>query len=43
LNEATSYKKRGILEKAGWATPLGTSEPNRALAESCLNAIENNT
>ena len=41
LNDATSYKKRGILEKAGWATPLGASEPNRALAESCLNAIEN--
>ncbi len=43
LNEATSYKKRGILEKAGWATPLGTSEPNRALGDSCLNAIENKT
>ena len=43
LNEATSYKKRGILEKAGWATPLGASEPNRALAESCLNTIENKT
>ena len=43
LNEAASYKKRGILEKAGWATPLGTSEPNRSLADSCLNAIENKT
>ena len=43
LNEATSYNKRGILEKAGWATPLGASKPNRALADSCLNAIENKT
>ena len=43
LNDATSYKKRGILEKAGWATPLGTSKPNRALVDSCLNAIENKT
>ena len=43
LNEGTSYNKRGILEKAGWATPLGASEPDRALANSCLNAIENKT
>lgn len=35
LKAASSYKRRGIVEKAGWATPLGAEKPDRALAEAC--------
>ncbi|MEH6725198.1 MAG: hypothetical protein V7703_03500 [Hyphomicrobiales bacterium] len=39
LEEASTYKRRGIVEKAGWATPLGESKPDRALSESCQLAL----
>jgi alpha/beta superfamily hydrolase len=42
LKAANSYDRREIIEKAGWATPLGSSEPNRALAISCNSAIAAN-
>jgi hypothetical protein len=35
LQGAEAYKRRGILEKAGWATALGTDKPNAALAQAC--------
>ncbi len=35
LKGASSYQRRGILEKAGWATALGTDTPNPALAQAC--------
>ena len=35
LEKANAYQRRGIVEKAGWATPLGTEKPDKALAESC--------
>ncbi|PYE34171.1 hypothetical protein C8J35_106205 [Rhizobium sp. PP-F2F-G38] len=35
LKAAGSYARDGIVEKAGWATPLGTDQPNRDLARSC--------
>lgn len=35
LEKASSYQRRGIIEKAGWATPLGAEKPDKALAESC--------
>ncbi|PLW75293.1 hypothetical protein [Cohaesibacter celericrescens] len=35
LKAASSYQRRGIVEKAGWATPLGGEKPDRALAQSC--------
>ena len=43
LDKASGYQKRGILEKTGWATPLGTDKVNRALAATCLLALENET
>ena len=43
LDESAVYNRRGILEKAGWATPLGTEKVNTALARTCLLAIDNNT
>lgn len=39
IADASSYQRRGIVEKAGWATPLGSENPDRALAESCLTAL----
>lgn len=36
INKASSYKRRGMVEEAGWATPLGAEKPVRALAEACL-------
>lgn len=39
LKGASAYERRGIIEKAGWATPLGSEKPNSALAISCNTAI----
>lgn len=37
--KASSYKRRGMVEEAGWATPLGAEKPDRALAEACLTEL----
>ncbi|TWG96375.1 hypothetical protein L598_002600000050 [Mesorhizobium sp. J18] len=42
LKDASSYNRRGIIEKAGWATPLGADEPNRDLAVACGMALAAN-
>lgn len=42
LKAAGSYDRREIIEKSGWATPLGASTPNRDLAISCNTAIAAN-
>ena len=38
LHNADSWKRKEILEKAGWTTFPG-SEPDRAVAEACVNLI----
>ncbi len=35
LKAATTYSRKGIVEKAGWATALGTDKPNSDLAQAC--------
>lgn len=35
LKGASSYSRKGIIEKAGWATPLGAEKPNTDLAQAC--------
>ncbi|MCS6759636.1 MAG: hypothetical protein MO852_12305, partial [Candidatus Devosia euplotis] len=40
LAEASTYLRRGIVEKAGWATPLGAEKPSREPAQSCALALE---
>lgn len=35
LKAASTYQRRGIVADAGWATPLGSEKPDRALAELC--------
>jgi hypothetical protein len=39
LKAASTYNRRGIVEKAGWATPLGAEKPNTALAQACQLAL----
>jgi len=36
---ATSTGRRAVIEKAGWATPMGADAPNRALALACATAL----
>lgn len=35
MKAASSYQRSGIVEKAGWATPLGADKPNSAVAKAC--------
>lgn len=39
LKAANGFNRRVIVEKAGWATPLGSDQPLRALAQSCEQAL----
>lgn len=39
LTAASAYNRRGIVEKAGWATPLGMDKPNAELAQACQLAL----
>ncbi|QDZ11575.1 hypothetical protein [Devosia ginsengisoli] len=43
FNAANASSRRAILEKAGWATPLGSEVPNRGLAQSCQLALQAGT
>jgi len=35
LKGAAAYARKAIVEKAGWATPLGADKPNTDLAQAC--------
>ena len=35
----SSWEQRQFIEKSGWATPQGGTEPNSALATSCAEAL----
>ncbi len=39
LKAASGFNRRGIVEKAGWATPLGSDQPVRGLAAACEQAL----
>lgn len=39
LKAAPIYSRRGVIEKAGWATPLGAEKPNSDLAKACDVAL----
>ena len=43
IEETSSYQRRGVIEDAGWATPLGAENPDRELAELCLIALTEGT
>lgn len=35
IKAASAYNRKGIVEKAGWATPLGADKPSSDLAQAC--------
>jgi hypothetical protein len=39
LKAAKGYNRRGVIEKAGWATLLGAEQPNTDLARACEAAL----
>jgi outer membrane lipoprotein SlyB len=39
LKGAKGYNGRMVIEKAGWATPIGAEKPNTALAQACQTAL----
>ena len=39
LKAAQGYNRRRVIEKAGWATPLGAEKPNTELAKACDIAL----
>jgi hypothetical protein len=39
LAAASNFGRKGVVEKAGWATPLGMDKPNSDLAQACQLAI----
>lgn len=39
LKAAKGFNRGSIVEKAGWATPLGSEQPVRALALACEKAL----
>ena len=39
LMAATGTARLGMIEKAGWATPLGAEAPHRELARACQLAL----
>ncbi len=40
IREAKGYNRSKAVMKTGWATPPGTDEPNRDMAEACINGLE---
>ncbi len=39
LKATRDYDRTGLIEKAGWATPMGADKPNTALAQACKTAL----
>ena len=39
FKKAPAYSRDTVIEKAGWATLLGSDKPNSALADACVTAL----
>jgi len=39
LKAASSYKRSGLLMDAGWATMPGSSDPDRSVANGCVEQL----
>jgi hypothetical protein len=39
LAAASNFGRKAVVEKAGWATPLGMDKPNSDLAQACQLAL----
>lgn len=42
LKNASNYMRGAMLMKVGWATMPGTTEPNRSVAEACVEKLAAN-
>lgn len=42
LKSANNYKRGAMIMKVGWATMPGTTEPNRSVAEACVDKLAAN-
>ncbi len=40
LKEVNSYQRANVLMAAGWATMPGSSDPNRGVANACVEQLE---
>ncbi len=39
FTKAPAYSRDTVIEKAGWATLMGSDKPNSALADACVTAL----
>jgi hypothetical protein len=39
FNKASSWNRRSVIEKGGWATMPGTDKPNSAVASACAEKL----
>ena len=39
MKAGTSYDRKAIVSKAGWATPMGATDPLAALADACQRKL----
>ena len=39
LKDASTYQRRDMLMKTGWATMPGSTDPNRQLATACMEEL----
>jgi len=39
FNKVSSWNRRSVIEKAGWATMPGTDIPNSAVASACAERL----
>ena len=39
LQKLSPYEQRGFVEKGGWATPVGSDNPNASVARACADAL----
>ncbi|WP_299553695.1 hypothetical protein [uncultured Tateyamaria sp.] len=40
IRETSTFRQRDAVMEAGWATMPGAEEPNRALAQACIEGLE---
>ncbi len=40
IRDASTYQRRDALMDAGWATPPGTEDPDRDIAQACLASLD---
>jgi hypothetical protein len=39
FNKVSSWNRRSVIEKGGWATMPGTDTPNSAVASACAERL----